>query len=107
MPEAKSENLKIRIRLKAYDHRVIDQSAQQIVEAAIRTGATVSGPIPLPTNRSTFTVVKSPHVYKTGGEAFEMKVHKRLIDISNANPKTIESLQNLAIPAGVDVEIKM
>ncbi|MDO4742160.1 MAG: 30S ribosomal protein S10 [Candidatus Saccharibacteria bacterium] len=107
MSEAKSENLKIRIRLKAYDHRVIDQSAKQIVEVALRTGAVVSGPIPLPTKRSTYTVVKSPHVYKTGGEAFETKVHKRLIDISNANPKTIESLQNLAIPAGVDVEIKM
>ena len=108
MAEAKkAEGLKIRIRLKAYDHRVIDQSAKQIVDTAIRTGASISGPIPLPTKRSTFTVVKSPHVYKTGGEAFEMKVHKRLIDISNANPKTIESLQNLALPAGVDAEIKM
>lgn len=103
----KAEGLKIRIRLKAYDHRVIDQSAKQIVDTAIRTGATVSGPVPLPTKRSTFTVVKSPHVYKTGGEAFEMKVHKRLIDISNATPKTIDSLQNLALPAGVDAEIKM
>ncbi len=108
MAEAKKqEGLKIRIRLKAYDHRVIDQSAKQIVDTAIRTGASVSGPIPLPTKRSTFTVVKSPHVYKTGGEAFEMKVHKRLIDISNATPKTIESLQNLSLPAGVDAEIKM
>ena len=104
---ATTEGLTIRIRLKAYDHRVIDQSARQIVDTAIRTGASVSGPIPLPTKRSTFTVVKSPHVYKTGGEAFEMKVHKRLIDISNANPKTIESLQNLSLPAGVDAEIKM
>jgi small subunit ribosomal protein S10 len=103
----KDGGLKIRIRLKAYDHRVIDSSARQIVDTAIRTGATVSGPIPLPTKRSTFTVVKSPHVYKTGGEAFEMKVHKRLIDISNATPKTIESLQNLSLPAGVDAEIKM
>ena len=108
MTEAKkNEGLKIRIRLKAYDHRVIDLSAKQIVDTAIRTGASVSGPIPLPTKRSTFTVVKSPHVYKTGGEAFEMKVHKRLIDISNATPKTIESLQNLSLPAGVDAEIKM
>ena len=108
MTEAKKdEGLKIRIRLKAYDHRVIDQSAKQIVDTALRTGAKVSGPIPLPTKRSTFTVVKSPHVYKTGGEAFEMKVHKRLIDISNATPKTIESLQNLSLPAGVDAEIKM
>ena len=108
MAEAKKDGgLTIRIRLKAYDHRVIDQSARQIVDTAIRTGASVSGPIPLPTKRSTFTVVKSPHVYKTGGEAFEMKVHKRLIDISNATPKTIESLQNLSLPAGVDAEIKM
>ena len=104
---SKDEGLKIRIRLKAYDHRVIDQSAKQIVDTAIRTGAKVSGPVPLPTKRSTFTVVKSPHVYKTGGEAFEMKVHKRLIDILNATPKTIDSLQNLSLPAGVDAEIKM
>ena len=102
-----AEGLKIRIRLKAYDHRIIDQSAKQIVDTAIRTGASVSGPVPLPTKRSTFTVVKSPHVYKTGGEAFEMKVHKRLIDINNATPKTIESLQTLSLPAGVDAEIKM
>lgn len=104
---AKDGGLKIRIRLKSYDHRVIDQSAKQIVDTAIRTGASVSGPVPLPTKRSTFTVVKSPHVYKTGGESFEMKVHKRLIDISNATPKTIDSLQNLSLPAGIDAEIKM
>ena len=103
MVETKNEGLKIRIRLKAYDHRVIDQ----IVDTAIRTGANVSGPVPLPTKRSTFTVVKSPHVYKTGGEAFEMKVHKRLIDITSATPKTIDALQNLSLPAGVDAEIKM
>ena len=103
----KSEGITIRIRLNAYDHRVIDQSVKQIVDTAIRTGASISGPVPLPTKRSTFTVVKSPHVYKTGGEAFEMKVHKRLIDIKNATPKTIESLQNLSLPAGVDAEIKM
>lgn len=111
MPESKKTPAKtgmtIRIRLKAYDHRLIDQSAKQIVDTAIRTGASVSGPVPLPTKRSTFTVVKSPHVYKTGGEAFEMKVHKRLIDIIDATPKTVESLQNLALPAGVDAEIRM
>lgn len=107
MAESKNEGLKIRIRLKAYDHRVIDQSAKQIVDTAIRTGANVSGPVPLPTKRSTFTVVKSPHVYKTGGEAFEMKIHKRLIDITSATPKTIDALQNLSLPAGVDAEIKM
>jgi small subunit ribosomal protein S10 len=103
----KQEGLKIRIRLKAYDHRVIDQSAKQIIDTAIRTGASVSGPVPLPTKRSTFTVVKSPHVYTTGGETFEMKVHKRLIDILNATPKTIDALQSLNLPSGVDAEIKM
>jgi len=102
-----AEGLRIRIRLKAYDHKVIDQSAKQIIETAIRTGATVAGPVPLPTRRSTYTVVKSPHVYKTGGEAFEMRIHKRLIDITNATPKTIDNLQNLSLPAGVDAEIRM
>ncbi len=107
MADASNQGLKIRIRLKAYDHKLIDQSAKQIVDTAIRTGATVAGPVPLPTRRSTYTVVKSPHVYKTGGEAFEMRVHKRLIDISNASPKTIDNLQNLSLPAGVDAEIRM
>lgn len=109
MAEAKTpaEGLRIRIRLKAYDHKVIDQSAKQIIETAIRTGASIAGPVPLPTRRSTYTVVKSPHVYKMGGEAFEMRVHKRLIDITNATPKTIDSLQNLSLPSGVDAEIRM
>ncbi|HMQ09391.1 MAG TPA: 30S ribosomal protein S10 [Candidatus Nanoperiomorbaceae bacterium] len=98
---------KIRIKLKAYDHKIIDAAAKQIVDTAIRTGATVVGPVPLPVKRSTFTVVKSPHVYKKGGEAFEMRVHKRLIDIVDAKPKTIDSLQNLSLPAGVDAEIRM
>jgi len=98
---------RIRIRLKAYDHKVIDQSAKQIVETALRTGATISGPIPLPTKKSTFTVVKSPHVYKKGREQFEMRVHKRLIDISDPTPKTVDSLMNLSLPAGCDAEIKM
>jgi len=98
---------RIRIRLKAYDHKVIDQSAKQIVETAIRTGATIAGPIPLPTRRSSFTVVKSPHVYKKGREQFEMRVHKRLIDVLEPTPKTIDSLMNLSLPAGCDAEIKM
>jgi small subunit ribosomal protein S10 len=98
---------KIRIKLKAYDHKIIDAAAKQIVDTAVRTGATVIGPVPLPVKRSTFTVVKSPHVYKKGGEAFEMRVHKRLIDIVDAKPKTIDSLQNLSLPAGVDAEIRM
>ena len=100
-------NQVMRITLKAYDHNLIDQAAKEIVEAVKSSGAKVSGPVPLPTKRSTFTVVKSPHVYKTGGEAFEMKVHKRLIDVIDATPKTIDALQNLSLPAGVDAEIKM
>lgn len=104
---AESQGIKIRIRLKAYDSTIIDQSAKQIVETAIRTGADVAGPIPLPTRRSTYTVVKSPHVYKKGGESYEMRIHKRLIDITNATPKTIDNLQNLNLPAGVDAEIRM
>ncbi|HXH04943.1 MAG TPA: 30S ribosomal protein S10 [Candidatus Nitrosotenuis sp.] len=107
MAEPKAAAPRIRIRLKAYDHKVIDQSAKQIIDTALRTGASIAGPVPLPTRRSTFTVVKSPHVYKQGGEAFEMRVHKRLIDIIGATPKTIDSLQNLSLPAGCDAEIRM
>jgi small subunit ribosomal protein S10 len=85
----KDQKQRIRIRLKAYDHKVIDQAAKQIVDTALRTGATIAGPIPLPTDRSTFTVIKSPHVYKKGREQFEMRVHKRLIDVTEPTPKTI------------------
>lgn len=102
-----SARQRIRIRLKAYDHKVIDQSAKQIVDTALRTGATIAGPIPLPTDRTTYTVVKSPHVYKKGREQFEMRVHKRLIDVFDPTPKTIDSLMNLSLPAGCDAEIKM
>ena len=98
---------RIRIRLKAYDHKVIDQSAKQIVDTALRTGAKISGPVPLPTRKTTYTVVKSPHVYKKGREQFEMRVHKRLIDITEPSAKTIDSLMNLSLPAGCDAEIKM
>ena len=98
---------KINIKLKAFEHKNLDKACAKIVDTVKRTGGEVSGPVPLPTKRSTFTVVKSPHVYKTGGEAFEMKVHKRLIDVINATPKTIDALQNLSLPAGVDAEIKM
>lgn len=103
----KDQKQRIRIRLKAYDHKVIDQASKQIVETAIRTGATVAGPIPLPTERSMYTVIKSPMVYKKGREQFEMRTHKRLIDVSEPTPKTIDSLMNLNLPAGCDVEIKM
>jgi len=103
----KDQKQRIRIRLKAYDHKVIDQAAKQIVDTALRTGATIAGPIPLPTDRNVFTVVKSPHVYKKGREQFEMRIHKRLIDVTDPTPKTIDSLTNLSLPAGCDVEIKM
>lgn len=98
---------KIRIKIKAYDSKLIDQSCKQIVETAKRSGATVNGPVPLPTDRKRYTVLKSTFVFKDAREQFEMRVHKRLIDILDANPKTIDSLTNLNLPAGVDVEIKM
>jgi small subunit ribosomal protein S10 len=98
---------KIRIRLKAYDHRIIDKSAQQIIETAVRSGAAVAGPIPLPTEKSKITVLKSPHVYKDAREQFEMRTHKRLIDILNPTSKTIDNLMSLDLPHGVDIEIKM
>ena len=105
--EAPNGKQKIRIRLKAYDHKIIDQSAKQIVDTALRTGATVSGPIPLPTKKTVYTVVKSPHVFKKGREQFEMRIHKRIIDVLEPTPKTIDSLMNLSLPAGCDAEIKM
>ncbi len=98
---------RIRIRLKAYDHKVIDQAAKQIIDTALRTGASLAGPIPLPTRKSTFTVIKSPHIYKKSREQFEMRIHKRLIDVFDPTPKTIDSLMSLSLPAGCDVEIKM
>jgi small subunit ribosomal protein S10 len=97
---------KIRIRLKAFDHRLLDQSVKDIVIKAKRTGATISGPIPLPTNIHRFCVLRSPHVDKRSREHFEMRVHKRLIDINNYNNDTIEELQKLDLPAGIDVEIQ-
>jgi len=102
-----SPKQRIRIRLKAYDHKVIDQSAKQIIDTAVRTGATISGPIPLPTRKSTYTVIRSPHVYKKSQEQFEMRIHKRLIDITDPTPKTIDALTSLSLPAGCDAEIKM
>ena len=97
---------KIRIRLKAYDHRVLDQSAHQIVETAERTGARVVGPVPLPTERSIYTVLRSPHVDKKSREQFEIRTHKRLVDILEPTPQTVDALMRLDLPAGVDVEIK-
>ena len=104
MADAKQEGLRIRIRLKAYDHKVIDQSAKQIIDTALRSGASIAGPVPLPTRRSTYTVVKSPHVYKTGGEAFEMRVHKRLIDI-DADERALRQLMRIQVPKDIGIEI--
>lgn len=97
---------KIRIRLKAYDHRVLDQSAEKIVETAKRSGASVSGPIPLPTEKSVYTILRAVHKYKDSREQFEMRTHKRLIDINNPSKETVETLTRLDLPSGVDIEIK-
>jgi len=98
---------KIRIRLKAYDHEILDSSAQKIVETAKRTGATVSGPVPLPTEKQIITILRAVHKYKDSREQFEQRTHKRLIDILNPTPKTVDSLMRLNLPAGVDIEIKL
>ncbi len=98
---------KIRIRLKAYDHRVLDQSAQRIVETAERTGARVVGPVPLPTRIERFTVMRSPFIDKDSQEHFEIRTHKRLIDVLDPDSKTIDTLMRLNLPAGVDIEIKI
>lgn len=98
---------KIRIRLKAYDHRLLDQSASQIVETAERTGARVVGPVPLPTRIERFTVPRSPFIDKDSQEHFEIRTHKRLIDVLNPDSRTIDSLMKLNLPAGVDIEIKL
>ena len=99
-------NQKIRIRLKSYDHRLLDQSAQRIVETAKKTGAKISGPIPLPTEKEIFTILRSVHVNKTSREQFERRTHKRLIDISDPTPQTIDSLMHLDLPSGVDIVLK-
>jgi small subunit ribosomal protein S10 len=98
---------KLRIKLRAYDHKVIDNSARQIVEAALRYGVEVLGPVPLPTEIHKYTVNRSSFIHKDAREQFEMRIHKRLIDILNPNPKVIDALMGLNLPAGVDVEIKM
>ena len=98
---------KIRIRLKAYDHEVIDQSTKKIVETVLRTQAEIRGPVPLPTEKHRYTVVRSPFKDKDSREHFEMRIHKRLLDILNPSPKTVDSLQRLDLPAGVDIEIKI
>ena len=102
-----SKQQKIRIRLKAYDHTALDQSAVTIVETAKRTGASVSGPIPLPTEKQIYTILRSPHVNKDSREQFEMRTHKRLIDVLDPTSKTVDALTRLELPAGVDIELKL
>ena len=97
---------KLRIRLLSYDHRLLDESAKKIVETAKRTGATVSGPIPLPTEKEVFTILRSPHKYKDSREQFERRTHKRVIDIANITPKTMDALAHLELPSGVDIVLK-
>ncbi len=99
-------NEKIRIRLKAYDHRILDQSASEIVDTAKRTGAKVIGPIPLPTAKNKYCVLRSPHVDKKSREQFEIRTHKRMLDIIDPTPETVDALMKLDLPAGVDVEIR-
>ena len=101
------ESQNIRIRLKAFDHRVLDQSTLEIVNTARRTGAQVRGPIPLPTRFERYTVLRSPHIDKKSREQFEMRIHKRLIDIHNSTPQTVDALMKLDLPAGIDIEIKV
>jgi len=98
---------KLRISLKAYDHNLLDKSTEKIVRTAKSTGAVISGPIPLPTRRTVYTVLRSPHVNKKSREQFQTKVHKRLVDIHNSTSKTVDALMKLDLPAGVDIEIKV
>ena len=98
---------RIRIRLKAFDHKILDQSAQQIVETAERTGAVVAGPVPLPTRIERFTVIRSPFIDKDSREQFEMRTHKRLIDVLEPSPRTVDALMRLNLASGVDIEIKL
>ncbi|MGE5372738.1 MAG: 30S ribosomal protein S10 [Solirubrobacterales bacterium] len=98
---------KVRIKLKAFDHKLLDQSAVKIVDTVKKNGSKVSGPVPLPTERSVYTILRSPHVNKDSREQFEMRTHKRLIDILDPNPKTIDALMHLDLPSGVDIEIKL
>ena len=107
MPHETADSGRIRIKIRSYDHKLIDQSARQIVDTAKRTGATVIGPVPLPTEKTKYTVNRSTFVHKNSREQFEMRVHKRLIDVVEPGSKTIENLTKLNLPAGVDIEIKL
>lgn len=105
--ETPEQHQRIRIRIRAYDHKLIDQSAKQIVDTAKKSGAVISGPVPLPTEKTRYTVLRSTFVHKDSRDQYEMRIHKRLIDILSPTQKTIDSLTNLNLPAGVDIEIKM
>ncbi len=108
MPKEKEEvKQRIRIKIRAYDHKIIDNSARQIVDTALRNGDEILGPVPLPTEKKKYTVNRSTFVHKDSRDQYELRIHKRLIDIINPNPKTIDALTNLNLPAGVDIEIKM
>ncbi|MBO4400936.1 MAG: 30S ribosomal protein S10 [Selenomonadaceae bacterium] len=107
MPPKQPPKKKLRIRLKAYDHKALDQSAAKIVETARKNGAMVSGPIPLPTEKNIYTILRSPHVNKDSREQFEMRTHKRLIDILQPNQKAVDALVRLDLPAGVEIELKV
>jgi len=98
---------RIRVRLKGYDHRVVDQSTEQIVEVAVRTGAKIAGPVPLPTKIEKYTVLRGPHIDKRSREQFEIRTHQRLVDVLEPTPKTLDELSRLNLPAGVGIEIKM
>ena len=102
-----SQKEKIRIKLKAYEHELLDKSAKKIISTAERTGARISGPVPLPTDKEVFTVLRSPHIHKDAREQFEMRTHKRLIDIKDPSSKTVDALMRLDLPAGVNIEIKL
>lgn len=106
-PNVKTASNKIRVRLKAYDHRVVDEATRKILQTAVSTGASIVGPIPLPTHRKSFTVLISPHTDKNAQEHYEIRTHKRVIDIINPTSKTIDSLMHLELPAGVGIQIKM
>lgn len=97
---------RLRIKIRAYDHKIIDQSTKTIIDTAVRTGAKIKGPVPLPTERSKYTVIRSSFAHKNSREQYEMRTHKRLIDIVDPTPKTVDALTNLNLPAGVDIEIK-
>lgn len=97
---------RLRIKIRAYDHKIIDQSTRTIIDTAVRTGAKIKGPVPLPTERNKYTVIRSAFVHKNSREQYEMRTHKRLVDIIDPTPKTVDALTNLNLPAGVDIEIK-